>query len=1078
MKRNKVLLGLFAGVLALMGGSVRAQQDTNFVEIGPINVGGHVTSLLADRLDGTTIYAGSATGGLFVRSDNQTTLQSLYTYRGMSTSLANNHDIWHWVPWRVDGKDVAMPISCLTQCSDNTIFIGTGSDEYTVGSTYAPMSVMGCGIFCYNPATCQFNVIPGTVPTSVNDDFASVRKIDLIEGNDGIYLFAVTKGGLYRIHKTNNQSWSDIEVTVDDRVVDCADLGGSIDQFVVVRQLKIAFFSVGSQLYKIGNLKAYNLRADNMSSSNDAFGTPNTALKIAVAPSDPTYIYVMTINGMGMMDAVYLTRDLQTWQPITTSTVRVYSMSAINDKAVVSGDGRHCGTIFVDENDPTHVFVGGSSIWSGHSYVPGSYYQWTKESYCEQELNYGNYMASVFRNPSFVHSGIHQIICAPRMVNGTYMNVYYIATDGGVFRSYHNMTMYEELNRGLNAMQTNSIAVAPDASVISGAHNGACPLIEARAAYNGGQPDVEWYDDGTHGNMNHDAIITWKDNGGMVAASMFQRYKPTTSRTIFVSSNDNQFGRAYADYMDYNQTQTWTEGQRFMSSSMVNGQAVSFMSLWETDHDTIFNDSITVRIDTLGYVRRDINGDGILDTMWFNNSSFQILAGDSMTVMSRAQGYYPFEYGFTFDTTAGTVNQVISSSDTLEIITPTVIKVKNPMQSRMLMIGSDAARKTCWTVWMSWRSTDFSKVWMSELPDNDTWEGQQLWTGIYIVNNALQESKYNIPRAAVMSADGRMAYIAVNDTAANKSMIVRVKGFDSIDYSKTSFEVARQSQCFPYSSSSVTRLVADTMFLDLDSNYWIDRAISSMLVDTTTGVERIIITFEGYNDDYANVAEVSNPQGDWTISQRPISGQSSLPAYCAMVEASTGDLYVGTANGVWIDKAGSWSQYDHLRGLPVTSMVQQKAALKARHHIGHNGINPEYYLFPKTKWPGAIYFGTYGRGIFMDMTYVTDRTDAIFDTAYYHYGIPTVESNGNTSLSIFPNPVMGDANLTITTNEAGSAMLRIYDINGRCVASRSLGHVSEGEQVYTVSTEGMAKGMYLVNVIIGGHTSATKMMVR
>ena len=159
-------------------------------------------------------------------------------------------------------------------------------------------------------------------------------------------------------------------------------------------------------------------------------------------------------------------------------------------------------------------------------------------------------------------------------------------------------------------------------------------------------------------------------------------------------------------------------------------------------------------------------------------------------------------------------------------------------------------------------------------------------------------------------------------------------------------------------------------------------------------------------------------------------------------------------------------------------MVQQKAALKARYHISHNGITPEYYTFPKTKWPGAIYFGTYGRGIFMDMTYVTDRSNSIFDTSYYHYGIPTVESNGNTSLSIFPNPVMGDANLTITTDEAGSALLRIYDINGRCVANRNLGHVSEGEQVYTVSTEGMAKGMYLVNVIIGGHTSATKMMVR
>ena len=1068
MKRNKVLLGLFAGVLALMGGTARAQQDTNFVEIGPINVGGHVTSLLADRQDGTTIYAGSATGGLFVRSDNQATLESLYTYRGMSTTFANNHEIWHWVPWRVDGKDVAMPISCLTQCSDNTIFIGTGSDEFSVGSTYSPMSSMGSGIFCYNPATSQFSVIRGTVPASINDDFASVRKIDLIEGNDGIYLFAVTKGGLYRIHKANNQS---------DVIETWTVIRNGVDQFVLVRSLKMALFSVGNQLYKIGNLKAYNLRADNVSSTNNAFSTPNTALKIAVAPSDPTYIYVMTINSIGMMDVVYLTRDLQTWQPITTSTVRVYSMSAINDKAVVSGDGRHCGTIFIDENDPTHVYVGGSSIWSGRSYVPGSYFQWTKVSYCEQELNYGNYMASVFSNMSFVHSGIHQIICAPRMVNGVYTNVYYIATDGGVYVSYYNMNYFNELNRGLNAMQTNSVAVAPDATVISGAHNGACPLIEARASYNGGQPDMEWYDDGSHGNMNHDAIVTWKDNGGMVAASMFQRYRPTPSRTIFVSSNDNQFGRAYADYMDYTQTQTWTEGWRFMSSSMVNGQEVSFMSLWETDHDTYFNDSITVRIDTLGYVRRDTNSDGILDTMWMNRADFQILAGDSMTVMSRAQGYYPFEYGFEFDTTAGTVTNVVSSSDTLEVVSPTVIKVKNPMQSRMLVIGTDAARKTCWTVWMSWRATDFSKVWMSELPDNDTWEGQQLWTGIYIVNNAIAESKYNIPRAAVMSADGRMAYIAVNDTAANKSMIVRIKGFDSIDYSQTSFDVARQSQCYPYSSASVSRLTADTLYLDADSNYWIDRPISSLLVDTTEGAERIIITFEGYNDEYANVAEVSNPQGAWTISQRPISGQSSLPAYCAMVEASTGNLYVGTANGVWIDNNG-WSQYDHLRGLPVTSMVQQKAALKARYHISHNGITPEYYTFPKTKWPGAIYFGTYGRGIFMDMTYVTDRSNSIFDTSYYHYGIPTVESNGNTSLSIFPNPVMGDANLTITTDEAGSALLRIYDINGRCVANRNLGHVSEGEQVYTVSTEGMAKGMYLVNVIIGGHTSATKMMVR
>ena len=46
------------------------------------------------------------------------------------------------------------------------------------------------------------------------------------------------------------------------------------------------------------------------------------------------------------------------------------------------------------------------------------------------------------------------------------------------------------------------------------------------------------------------------------------------------------------------------------------------------------------------------------------------------------------------------------------------------------------------------------------------------------------------------------------------------------------------------------------------------------------------------------------------------------------------------------------------------------------------------------------------------------------------------------------------------------------------VTSRDLGYATEGEQVYSISTDGMSKGMYLINVIIGGHTAATKMLVR
>ena len=1067
MKINKVLLGLFAGVMALVGGNASATQDTNFVEIGPVNVGGHVTSLVADRNDSTTIYAGSATGGLFVRTDNQQTLNKLYQYRGMSLSYGDSKDIWHYVPYRDEnGVEVVLPISCMVQSNDNSLFIGTGSDEFAIGSVYAPMSAVGRGIFIYNTTNPGYEVIPGTVPTNWNSDWAAVRKLDFIkDANGDIHLFAVTKNHIYRINRVGGV-WQTPEPVFD----------GDVDQFIIVRSLRLAYFTVGNELYKIGNLNgsatALQTAAVRVMNADVTFGGNNSALKIAVAPSDPSYLYVMVIKNNGMMLGLYLTRNLQTWQTLTTSTVSVFTRTLINRYSsnstsyvnwAVNGDGRHCGAIYVDPEDPQHVILGGSTLWSGRNLVEGSYYQWTMMSYCEQNLNYGNYMGSVFGNPSFVHSGIHQIICAPRVLYGSMRYVYYIATDGGVYSSYNDLNSYQDMNRGLNIMQTNSIAVSPDASVFSGAHNGACPLVEARSEHDGGLPEVEWYDDGSHGSINHDALITWKDNGGMVGASMFQQYAPNKRRTVFASSRDNQFGRCYADYMDYTQTQTWTIDQRFISNSMVIGQQVSFMSFWETNHDTYFNDSIEALIDTLGYVMRDTNNDGSIDTtIWMNSGNFQIKAGDKMTVLSRAQAYYPIDYTFTRNMTAGDGAGHANK-----------IKVKNPMQSRMLIIGRDAGRSSMWTVWLSWRATDFSKVYDEDAP-KDTWNE---WAGIYYVDTTVSGNKSFIPRSAVMSADGRMAYIAVVDRSNNSTMIVRVKGFENADFSKDS--IWEQISCQQYSNTSI--LSYDTLKL-ADGSRWLPRVVSSMTADTSLGAERLILTFEDYSTNYANVAIVTNSQGDWsankTVNQIEITGHKELPAYCAFVEDSTKNIYVGTADGVWIKSSEGWNQYEHLRGVAVTSMVQQKAKMPARRHIGHNGINPEYYLFPKTKWPGAMYFGTYGRGIFMDMTYVSDRSNTILDDDDYTFGIPTVKGNGAASLSIFPNPVVGEAHLAINATEAADAQLRIYDLNGRCVSVRNLGRVAEGEQVYTISTEGMPKGLYLVNVIMGGHTSATKMMVR
>ena len=1052
MKSNKVLLGLFAGVMALIGGAAHAQVDTNFYEIGPDNIGGCVSSIILDMNDASnsTIYAGAVSGGLFVWSGKDAILENLYTRQNKDVALAGNHMIWHYVPYFENGVESVLPVKSLCQHPDGTILVGTGDNDHQIGSTDEPMSTLGRGIFRFNPTTLEFALVPGTKPTALTDRFAAVKEMSMYVNNNVAYIYVVTGTGLYRWvingDLNDDSKWANCETIHE----------GAVDQLLLVPSLRMAYFTEGNQLYKIGDITATTPTCDNISVSNAAFGGTNVAIKLAVAPSDPSYLYAMVINADGLMENVYLTRNMQTWSTLATSTVTPYTRTVYNGRYFPVCNGRRTGFIQVDPYNPKRIYIAGSSIWAGEGYVENSYYQWTKVSLSEAELNYGNYMSTVFGSFSFVHSGINKIIPVFHDVNGADVMDFYIATDGGVYRTT-DFSYYININRGMNNLQINSIAVCPDASIISGAHGNACPMIETRLSHNGGNTNVSWYDNGTLGNMNHDANILWTGDGGKVAASMFQEIKPQSRRTVFVSSNNAYFGRAYADYLDYTNTQTWTIGKDFASNLPYVGPQIGRFYYWETDHNQVFNDSIEVIIDTLGYIMRP-NGNGGYDSTYIGSSNFQIKTGDKMTVTSKANSDYPFDYVFDH-------NQKAKDR----------VKVKNPLQARAMLAATDTVGDgNIWTVYLSWRASDFTKVWdrgVQSIP-NDDWSSLNLWAGIYVIDP--NKDSVSQPRAMALSADGSAAYIAVQNRKEGKSMLVRVRGFADIDYSAPTKSIYAAMRCKMLSALSV--IYADTLAAT-DTSVWFPRVISSINVDTTTGVERIILTFEDYNDNYANAAIVSDIYGEnWSVQPVTITNKKSLPAFCSMVDKTTGDIYIGTANGVWIKGSNGWREYEHLNGVAVTSMVQQHANLPVRRHLSHNGINAENRLYAKTKWPNAMYFGTYGRGIFMDLQRVTDRENEVTEPG--DLNIPTVYTTGNGKVSVYPNPVSGDAHLTLTAVESGNAQLRIYDLNGRCVMDCPLGTVEAGEQTFTVNTDSMAKGMYLVNITISGRTAAAKMMVR
>ncbi len=1064
MKINKVLLGLFAGVLTLVGGSARAQ----FYEVGPANVGGKISSLIVDQEDASqsTLYAGAISGGLFVRTMQRSVLQDIYS--GLNAEapvedLVNGLGMWHYVPLKdAAGEDLtALPISAMLQVPGGDIIIGTGDDVYPYGNSYGRMSSKGRGIYRYTPSEGTCHLLAKTDP-ELGSMFEAVHALDYYRKADTLYLFAATNTGLYRwtVIEGDAAGWDAMPVCIQT---------GSVDNIVVSRALNVAYFSIGSSMYRMSNaIKGSS--ALNISTTNTAFSAPNSAVKLAMSPSDNRYVYAMVIDSLGYVENIYVTVNGQQWDVTTTPTVVPMTYNS----------GMTCGTITVDPYNPKRIIVGGSSVWIGEGFVDGAKYMWTKSSYSEYELNGGDYMGNVYNSAVFVHSGIHQIVSSWDADLQT--NVYYIATNGGVFCTQTNFNSYSNLNRGLNNLQITSLAICPDGSIVSGAVDNGCPFITSRLNHNGGSPLITWYDYGNMGNFNHDANILWNTSGGRVAASSFYQVTPQSRRNIFVSSAGH-IGRSYTDYLNYNNPTTWTVDSNFLTNDYTG--STGGVTLWESANDSIFKDSILVGFDLRGYYF-DANGDtlflttqrngnlgsyklrysaGKVDTTWIDrDGTIELKANQKGIFMSKGNADYPFEHVFT----QAELNAFKAAhGDTLVATVADSFLVKNRVVAHAFAIVTTGTDRH---VIYTWMPNDFTRVWDHTVHNMGNTEVARIekekmikWAPIF---TATVENDY--PRNIAVSNDGRFAFITTYNVANHTSSLRRVKGFENVNYNQHSTNVINELKPRSTQTKMATELFNSTPY---------SRPISSIAVDPRKGWDRVVIAFEDYGGSGDNVIIIENATTSaWSATSLNI-GDGSLPVYSVMIEKTTGHIYAGTAEGVYIHNGAGWVKYRHLKDIPVTAIVQQTHELPVRHHLSHTGIEANYHVYAKTKWPGAIYFGTYGRGIFMDTTYVTDAVNEVSDPADY-VGIPTVTTVGNNSVNIYPNPVSGEAHLSLNATEAGNVQLRIYDLNGRCVVNRSLGYANEGEQLYTVGTEGMSKGMYLVNVIIGGHTAAAKMIVR
>ena len=79
-------------------------------------------------------------------------------------------------------------------------------------------------------------------------------------------------------------------------------------------------------------------------------------------------------------------------------------------------------------------------------------------------------------------------------------------------------------------------------------------------------------------------------------------------------------------------------------------------------------------------------------------------------------------------------------------------------------------------------------------------------------------------------------------------------------------------------------------------------------------------------------------------------------------------------------------------------------------------------------------------------------------------------------VSIYPNPVSGNLNISISSDESKEVLVNIVDIAGQLIHSEKLA-AGSGQTIATVNTSSFAKGMYFVQLVSGNESTTKKIIV-
>lgn len=107
----------------------------------------------------------------------------------------------------------------------------------------------------------------------------------------------------------------------------------------------------------------------------------------------------------------------------------------------------------------------------------------------------------------------------------------------------------------------------------------------------------------------------------------------------------------------------------------------------------------------------------------------------------------------------------------------------------------------------------------------------------------------------------------------------------------------------------------------------------------------------------------------------------------------------------------------------------------------------------------------------------SDDFERVLSTDFHSENTVTIDEISDANVSIYPNPLSDQTNVTINLPGSSNVSLKMYSIVGELVYERNVGQINAGQNSFTIKCSDLQSGVYLMNIMINDKVINRKITV-